>query len=228
MIPQAGKNNAVSHKRIIRMNFMNAILIKKTLKRFPIMRRTGFLKFGDRPATNRRPLWLVLGIIYFSTGLPVALGAEVSDLIIHNARGHLILSAKIRDVITAEGQVTATEKVSATVIFSIALYQVSRFWFDKKIAHQTATNTIKYDPLKKEYSLMRSWDSGPPLVVGTLNEARQVMTEVNDLKVIPLARLKKGWNYHIRVQAVCQDQNAFIFSPSGCFKADWHTVDFIF
>lgn len=202
--------------------------MKKPLKRFPKMRRAGFLRFRDRTIITPCPFWLVLGIIYFSTGLPTALGAEVSDLVINNAQGHLLLSAKIRDVISEEVKVTAIDKVSATVVFSIALYQVSRFWFDKKIAHQTATNTIKYDPLKKEYSLMRSWDSGPPLVVGALHQARQLTTEVKGLKVTPLARLEKGRNYQIRVQAVCQDQNAYIFSPSRCFNTDWYTVDFTF
>jgi hypothetical protein len=214
--------------RIMGMNFIYDNLIKKTSTRLPIIRRPGFLIFRDRHPTTRRPFWLLLGIIYFSTGLPAALGAEVSDLIINNEQGHLILSAKIHDVITAEVKVAATEKVSATVIFSIALYQVSRFWFDKKIAHQTATNTIKYDPLKKAYSLMRSWDSGPPLIVGTLYQARHLTTEIKDLKLIPLARLEKGRNYQIRVQAVCQDHNAFIFSPSGCFNNDWYTVEFTF
>ena len=210
------------------MNFIKDLLMQKALKRFPIHSRSGFLRFRDRPIITGRPFWLLLGIIYFSTGLPAALGAEVSDLVINNAQGHLLLSAKIRDVITEEVKVTATDKMSATVIFSISLYQVSRFWFDKKIAHQTATNTIKYDPLKKEYSLMRSWDSGPPLVVGALGDARLLTTEVKDLKLTPLARLEKGRNYQIRVQAVCQDQNAFIFSPSGCFNTDWYTIDFTF
>jgi hypothetical protein len=210
------------------MNFINDILIKKTSKRLPSERRPRFRTFRDRPAATRRHFWLVLGIIYFSTGLPAALGAEVSALIINNSRGHLLLSAKIRDVITEEVKVTATDEVSAIVIFSVALYQVSRFWFDKKIAHQTATNTIKYDPLKKEYRVLRSWDSGSPLVVGALRQARHLTTEVKDLKVTPLARLEKGRNYQIRVQAVCQDKNASIFSPSGCFKTDWHTVDFTF
>lgn len=210
------------------MNFIKDILLRKTLLGFPIIRRSGFLRFRDRAIITRHPFWLVLSIIYFSTGLPTALGAEVSDLVINNAQGHLLLSAKIRDVITEEVKVTPTDKVSATVIFSISLYQVSRFWFDKKITHQTATNTIKYDPLKKEYSLVRSWDSGPPLVVGALYQARDMTTEVKDLKVALLARLEKGRNYQIRVQAVCQDQNAFIFSPSGCFNTDWYTVDFTF
>ena len=76
--------------------------------------------------------------------------------------------------------------------------------------------------------LLRSWDNGPPPVVDSLNQARLLMTEVNNLKLMPLAGLEKGRNYQIRVQAVCQDKNAYVFSPSGCFKTDWHTVDFTF
>jgi hypothetical protein len=173
-------------------------------------------------------LCLVFGIIYFSICLTAALGSEVTDMVINNSHGDLLLSVKIRDAITEGVNPSVMHEVSATIIFSIALYQVHRFWFDKKIAHQTATNTIKYDPLKKEYSLMRSWDSGPPLVVGALHQARHITTVIKDLKVTPLARLEKGRNYQIRVQADCQDKNAFIFGPSGCFKTDWYTVDFTF
>jgi hypothetical protein len=53
------------------------------------------------------------------------------------------------------------------------------------------------------------------------------MAEINNLKVMPLSDLEKGRTYQIRVRAVCQDKNAFIFSPSECFKTDWHTVEFI-
>jgi hypothetical protein len=211
------------------MNRINAIEIKKPSKRLSITCRSGLLNSGHQHSTTRRrPLWLAFSVLYilsFWTGAPAA---EVTDLIINNSQGHLLLSLHIRDALTKEAGEPATDEVSSTIVFSIALYQVNHFWFDKKVAHQTATNTLKYDPLKKEYSLMRSWNSGPPMVVADLDQAGELMTEVKDLKVVPLARLKKDRTYQIRVQAVCQDENAFIFGPSGCFKTDWYTVDFTF
>ena len=211
------------------MNFSKDILRRKRPERLPIAHRSWFLKPGHRPLTSRlRPLWLVFGVLYFSTVWAVAPAAEVSDLIITNSQGHLLLSLKIRDFITKEAEERPADEVSSTIVFSIALYQVNPFWFDKRIAHHTATNTLKYDPSKKEYSLMRSWNSGPPMVVAALDRAKELMTEVKDLQVVPLARLEKNKNYQVRVQAVCQDKNAYVFSPSGCFKTDWHTVDFTF
>jgi hypothetical protein len=148
--------------------------------------------------------------------------------VMNTDQGYLMLSVKIRDVIAGEINAAPDAEESATIIFSIALYEVKPFWFDKKMAHHTATNTIKHHPLKKEYSLLRSWHSGPPLVVDSLNQARLLVAEVNNLKLMPLDGLEKGRNYQVRVQAVCQDKNAHIFNPSGDFKTDWQTVDFTF
>jgi hypothetical protein len=160
--------------------------------------------------------------------MTAARGAEISDLVMNTSQGYLLLTVRVSDVIAGEVNASAADELSATIIFSIALYEVKPFWFDKKMAHHTATNTIMNQPEKKEYRLLRSWDSGPPPVVDSLNEARLLMTEVNNLKLMPLAELEKGRDYQIRVQAVCQDKNAYVFSPSGCFKTDWHTVDFTF
>ena len=171
---------------------------------------------------------ILCGIFCLFAGLTAANGAEISDLVMNTEQGYLLLSVKISDVIAGEVNASPETEASATIIFSVALYEVKAFWFDKKLAHHTATNTIKHRPQKNEYSLLRSWDSGPPLVVASLNQARLLVAEVNNLKLMPLAGLEKGRNYQVRVQAVCQDKNAYIFSPSGCFKTDWQTVDFTF
>ncbi|MGD8992469.1 MAG: hypothetical protein PVI00_13515 [Desulfobacterales bacterium] len=94
------------------------------------------------------------------------------------------------------------------------------------MAHHTATNTIMRHTEKNEYRLLRLWDSGPPLKTDTINQARLLMVEISKVRVMPLAALEKGRTYQIRVRAVCQDNDALIFSPEECFKTDWHTVDF--
>lgn len=211
------------------MNFSHEILKKRRLQRLSIPNRPKYLKTGYRQATVRlRPLRLVIITLFFSTAWTPAPAAEVADLIINHSKGHLLLSVNIRNVVTKEAGEPATDEVSSTIVYSIALYQVNNFWFDKKIVHQTATNTLKYDPLRKEYSLIRSWNGGPPMAFGALDQAGKLMSEIRDLKLIPLDGLEKGGNYQIRVQAVCQDQSAFIFGPTGCFKTDWYTVDFTF
>lgn len=210
------------------MNSSQIIPAEEIQGRLSTSLRSGCLRPGKGRLKTLRRFWILCGIFCLFAGLTVAHGAEISDLVMNTDQGYLMLSVKIRDVIAGEVNAAPDAEESATIIFSIALYEVKPFWFDKKIAHHTATNTIKHHPLKKEYSLLRSWDSGPPLVVDSLNQARLLVAEVNNLKLIPLAGLEKGCNYQVRVQAVCQDKNAYIFSSSGCFKTDWQTVDFTF
>ena len=210
------------------MNYIKKIVINKIIKRALSLGHTACLRFRRRHPNPRCPVWILCGILYLLAGSTTAQGAEVSDMVINSSEGHLTLSVKIGDVIAGEVNTSAADEASATIIFSIALFEVKPFWFDKQIAHHTVTNTIKRDPHKNEYRLLRSWDSGRPLVVNSLNKAQRLMTEVKHLKLMPLVGLEKGRNYQIRVQAVCQDENAYIFSPSGCFKTDWHTVDFTF
>jgi len=197
--------------------------------RLPITRPSKHLKSGHHKALVRyRFVLLVFSVFFFSITWAVASAAEVTDLIINNSQGHLLLSLKVRDALKKETEKLPADEISSTIVFSVELYQINSFWFDKEISRQTATNTLKYDPLKKEYRLMRSWHSGPPMVVTDLDQAEKLLTEVRDLKVVALARLEKNRNYQIRVQAICQDKNAFICGPPGCFKTDWYTVDFTF
>lgn len=210
------------------MNAIKKILINNPSKQDPFIRRSWVFKFGNRRCNPGRSFWILCGILFLTAGLTAARGAEVSDLVVNSSQDQLLLSVKIRDVIAGEVNASVADEVSATIIFSIALYEVKPFRFDKKIAYHTATNTIKHHSGNNEYRLLRSWDNGHPLIVDSLNKARLLMAEVNNLKLTPLSGLEKGRNYQIRVQAVCQDKNAYVFSPSGCFKTDWKTVDFTF
>lgn len=207
------------------MDLVNATTAKKILKR---RRRSGLLPPANRHLNILLCCWMLGGIIYQISDLASVHGAEISDLIIDSSRDHLLLSVNLRDVITAEVTAAPAADLSASVLFSIVLYEVKPFWFNKKIVHHTAINTVKRYPEQNEYRLLRSWHSGPPLKVDTLHQARRQLAEISNLKVMPLTGLEKGRTYQIRVRAVCQDQNAFIFSPSECVKTDWQTVDFTF
>jgi hypothetical protein len=210
------------------MDVISHIKITETQKVLPTNRWLRFLNVSSKKGIAGWHFWLLIVVLFILTGFVTVLGAEEANLIINNSHGNLFLSLRIRDVITEEVNASVTDEASSTIVFSIALYQVHDFWFDKKIAHYTVNNNIKYDSLKNEYSLTRSWESGPPLTFKAFNMARHMMAEVNNFKVMPLHRLEKGENYQIRVRAFCQDQNAFIFSPSGCAKTAWHRVNFTY
>ena len=125
------------------MNRINGSEIKKTPSLLSAYSPSPFQNSDHQHSSIRRsPLWLIFSVFYILTFWTDSPAAEVTDLIINNARGHLLLSLKIHDAFAKKPKQRATDDVSSTIVFSIALYQVNNFWLDKKVAHQTATNTI--------------------------------------------------------------------------------------
>jgi hypothetical protein len=170
--------------------------------------------------------WFVFGFIFLAADSAIVSGAELTDFVVNNSRGDLRLSLKVRSAFTEEVEAAVIDGISFTIVFSIALYQVHNLWFDKQIVQKTVSNTLKYDLLKKDYRVKRSWGSRSSLVVRTIDNAKKLVTEVNDVKVTTLAGLKKSQKYQIRAKAVCDDRNKLFLGPSWCFKTDWYTIDF--
>ena len=119
--------------------------------------------------------------------------------------------------------------------FITNLYQVRKLWKDKKIASQKITHTIKYNNLKKEFIIQRSWKTGDPVRVKSFQEAQQLMTAIDSLQIIPLARLEKGRQYQIRTKAELSKLTLpfylhyiLFFVSLWDFETDWYAIDFIY
>ena len=113
--------------------------------------------------------------------------------------------------------------------------RVQNFWFDKDIADIEVTHTIKYDNLKKEFTVERSWKEDNPEVTKSFKEAKKWMTEIKSLKIIPLNRLEKNEQYQLRVKAEVSKKTLplylhyiLFFVSLWDFETDWYAIDFIY
>ena len=77
-------------------------------------------------------------------------------------------------------------------------------WLNQDIADITVIHTIKYDNLKKEFIVRRSWRNNEPEVTKSFSEAQKWMSEVNSLKIIPLGQLEKGQQYQANMRRPSQ------------------------
>ena len=125
--------------------------------------------------------------------------------------------------------------VPITFSFFINLYQVRNLWLDKKIASLKITHTLKYDSLKKEYVIKRSWNGDKNLSAESIEEAQRLMTDIDSLKITELRNLKKGQQYQIRAKAELSKKTlpfylhyVLFFVSLWDFETDWYTVDFIY
>ena len=179
-------------------------------------------------------VWLLV-LAAILTGSAWGQEARLTDIVVTNNRDDLLTYLNVEGAFTEKITKAIMSGAPATFSFFISLYQVRNMWLDKKVVSHKLTHTIKYNPLKKEFTIRRSWDSGGPLITPDMNEARQLMASITSLKIVPLKTLEKGKLYQLRAKAELSRLTlpfylhyVLFFASLWDFETDWYTIDFNF
>lgn len=161
--------------------------------------------------------------------------ARLTDIIVTNNRDDLLLYLSVEGAFTEEMESAILSGVPATFSFYITLYQARNMWIDKKITELKVTHTVKYNNLKKEFVVIRSWEDGKEAMTQSFDEACQLMADIDNLKIVPLSELEKGVQYQIRAKAELNKLTlpfylhyVLFFVSLWDFETDWYTIDFIY
>jgi hypothetical protein len=159
--------------------------------------------------------------------------ARLTHMTVSNTRDDLLLYLTLEGAFTEKLKEAILSGVAATFVFYISLYRVRNWWVDKNIADIELTHTIKYDNLKKEFTVKRSWKEGASAITQSFSQAQQWMTEVDALSVYPLKELEKGRQYQIRTMAEVSKLTLPLYLHYILFslwdvETDWYTIDFIY
>ncbi len=159
----------------------------------------------------------------------------LKNIIVTNTRDDLLVYLTVEGAFTEKMEKAVLSGVPTTFSYFIQLYRVRNFWLDEKIVEIDSSNTIKYNSLKKEFVVTRSWENHQPVVVKSFSEARKLMSEIDSLKVVPLNRLEKGYRYQLRTKAQLSKitlpfylHYVFFFLSLWDFETDWYTIEFIY
>jgi len=184
---------------------------------------------------KRKKLGLVLCFLLAINASAFAEDARLTNITVSNTRDDLLLYLNVEGAFREEMKKAILSGVPATFSFFASLNLVKNFWFDGTIADIEVTHTIKYDNLKKEFSIHRSWEKNNQKVTKSFQEAQQLMTEIRNLKIIPLSELEKGRQYQLRVKAEFSKKTlpfylhyVLFFVSLWDFKTDWYALDFIY
>ncbi len=161
--------------------------------------------------------------------------ARLTNITVSNTRDDLLLYLNLEGAFSDKLNQAILSGVPATFSFLVKLNSVRNLWVDASIADITVTHTIKYDNLKKEFIVRRSWRNNEPEVTKSFSEAQKWMTEVNSLKIIPLGQLEKGQHYQLKTKAEVSKQTlpfylhyVLFFVAFWDIDTDWYTIDFIY
>ena len=184
---------------------------------------------------NRRTCFILISILFLIQGTATAQEAALTNIIVTNTRDDLLLYLEVEGAFRDEMKMAILSGVPATFSYFITLHKVRTLWKDKKITDLKISHTIKYDNLKKEFMVKRSWQNGNPVVTKSFEEARKLMREIDSLKVVSLSTLEKGSQYQLGAKAELSKltlpfylHRVLFFLSAWDFETDWYTIDFIY
>jgi len=184
---------------------------------------------------NRKIFIILLSTLFLFTSPCFAQEARLVNINISNTRDDLLIYFSVEGAFREKSKNAILSGAPATFSFYVTLYKVRNFWMDKNIADIKVTHTVKYDSMKKEFTVQRPWKNSNPVITKSFEEARKLMSKIDSLKVIPLSGLDKGSRYQIRAKAEVSKitlplylHYILFFVSLWDFETDWYTIDFIY
>lgn len=171
---------------------------------------------------------LVFFVLLLTVNPALSGDAELTNLIVRNKNDELQVDLVIKGIFTEEMKADVSKGIPVNLTFLILLYEVSDYWFDDKMISKTATHEVRFDVLRKEYRIRRSWEKRTPLVVKDFEKAQGLFSEIKGFDVIPLKRLKKSKHYQLRIKSELSENKAHLAGLPWEFETDWYTINFIY
>ncbi len=177
----------------------------------------------------------VLAVFLPSGKAHAAPGARITNMTLNSTRDSLLLYFDVDNAFNENLTAAVNSGLSISFSFPVTIYQSRSLWRDIPITQLDLTNTIKYDPLKKEYTVTRSWKNPEPVKVASFDEAAALMTRIDGLNLTQVKGLVRGGKYKIRVKARMNEVSrpkylkyVLFFLNSWKLETRWNAVTFIY
>jgi hypothetical protein len=189
------------------------------------------LNSANKQITRR--VALCLFILISSCNLARATQASLQNIVLDSKNKNLTLSFKLKDAFSEPMKEVILNGTSITFTFFVELREIKDFWVDKKIVDIKIDHMLKYNVLKKEFVIKRSWEIDEILITESFGEAQNLMTSIRSLKILPFNWLENGNRYQVAIKAELSKANLppslrsiMFFSPPWGFKTDWYILEF--
>jgi hypothetical protein len=147
-------------------------------------------------------LWLFsLPLLY----LPIAgeaATAKITDIIITQSSGNLLVYATLRDAFTKEIEEGIVNGVATSFTFYLRLMMQRNLWADEGVNSLIVRQTVAYDLLKDEFSFTnQNANQTQTLKTKNFADIRRWMSSLEGVKLTSYQNLKSGNLYYVQVRA---------------------------
>jgi hypothetical protein len=178
---------------------------------------------------------ICLFVIFGFMELPMqaqALEPKMADILITNNTENVLLYARLVNGFKPDMELAILAGITATFTLQLEVYQVRSFVWDKKITSYEIKRTIKYDNLKKTFSVYTNGNT-QPVIFSDFESAQKSMADFNGIIAVSLASLVRGKNYYLlikvkmdKVRLPLNMEYVFFFVSFWDFETAWERQNF--
>jgi hypothetical protein len=159
--------------------------------------------------------------------------AAISCFVTNDAT-HVLVYARVTNCFTKDMEAAILAGVPTTFTFLMDLFQERRYWPDKRLTRLTVRHTIKYDIVKRLFSVSSDGEKEPTLFQD-YESAKRAMADLNGLQLAPLKSLKRSEYYYVQIKAKLEKvrlplhmEYIFFFVSLWDFETDWYREGFYY
>jgi len=184
---------------------------------------------------NIKQFFIFLFFVFGFMALPMrsqAIEPKIADILVTNNRESVLLYARLVNGFKPDMEMAILAGIPAVFTLQLEVYQERSVVWDKKIASHEVKRTMKYDNLKKTFSIYTNGNA-QPVVFSDMASAQKAMADFNGIVAVPLSSLTKGKNYYIlikikmdKVRLPLHMEYVFLFVSYWDFETAWNRQNF--
>jgi hypothetical protein len=161
-----------------------------------------------------------------------AIEPRISDIIITNNAENVLLYARLINGFKTEMESAILAGVPSIFTLQIEVYQPRSLVWDKKIMSHEIKRIIKYDNLKKTFSIFTNGNP-EPTIFPDFESAQKAVADFSGIIITPLRGLLRGERYYLKmkikidkVRLPLHMEYILFFVSYWDFETDWYTHNF--
>jgi hypothetical protein len=161
-----------------------------------------------------------------------AIEPEINDIIITNSKENVLLYAKVVNGFKTEMESAILAGVPTAFTLLVEVYQVRSFFWDKNITSYEIKRTIKYDNIKKTFSISTDGNAAP-VIFPDFESAQKAMADLSGIIIAPLQKLVKGNSYYLKMKVKIDKvrlplhmEYVLLFVSFWDFETTWYKQSF--
>ncbi|MBI5180892.1 MAG: DUF4390 domain-containing protein [Nitrospirae bacterium] len=154
---------------------------------------------------------------------------EITDINVVLGKEEISVSAKLLDGLNKQVEEAIKNGIQKDIIYSAILKKKRSAWFDEDVVSKEVKYTIKYDVLKKQYTLITRGNGNKEKITQNYDEIKAAVSRMENTAVSPKKALELDEEYYISIKVEIKDTKLpffldyfLFFIPFSDINTSWY------